>query len=138
ERRQASNFAQSDIWLQLEMAAAIALALLHVVPLVPPVPEVLEVQDVMHAVIAALALASARHICVFTHVCSHTAVGSVDEELDPHPCTAPSAKPATRNDPITAETVFLDIARCLLLVFVKGGRYHGLLAVHVASVAVAH
>jgi len=84
------------------------------------------------------ALASARHICTFTQDCVQSAVGSVDEELDPHPCTAPTTKPTTRNDPITAETVFLDIARYLLLVFVKGGRYHGLLAVHVSSVTVAH
>jgi hypothetical protein len=40
-------------------------------------------------------------------------------ELDPHPCTAPSTKPATKNDPITAETVFLDIARYLLLGYVR-------------------
>jgi hypothetical protein len=98
---------------------------------------VFDVQLVVQPAIAELALASARHICSFTQDCSQSAVGSVDDELDPHPSIAPSAN-ATRNDPITAETVFLDIARCLLLVFVKGGRYHGLLAVHVSSVTVAH
>jgi hypothetical protein len=132
--RQASNCAQSDILLQFEMAVAIALALVQVVPPVPPVPEVLEVQDVMQAAIAALALASARHICVFTQVCSQIAVGSVDDELDPQPCTAPSANPTTRNDPITAETVFLDIARYLLLVLWKAGRYHASLAVPISCV----
>jgi hypothetical protein len=48
------------------------------------------------------------------------------DELDPQPCTAPSAKPTTRNDPITAETVFLDIARYLLLGFC--GRPEGITA----------
>ena len=55
---------------------------------------------------------------------------------DPHPCTAPSANPATSNDPITAETVFLDIARYLLLVLWKAGRYHDPLAVPISCVTI--
>jgi hypothetical protein len=58
------------------------------------------------------------------------------DELDPQPCTAPSANPATRNDPITAETVFLDIARYLLMVCVKGEGYHGLLATRSSCVTI--
>jgi hypothetical protein len=57
-------------------------------------------------------------------------------ELDPQPCTAPSANPATRTDPITAETVFLDIARYLLLVLWKAGRYHDPLAVPISCVTI--
>jgi hypothetical protein len=57
---------------------------------------------------------------IFAHPCMQVSAKLLPLEEDPQPCTAPSAKPATRNDPITAETVFLDIARYLLLVCVKG------------------
>jgi hypothetical protein len=80
-------------------------------------------QIVAQAEVAVAVLASARHISSFTQSSLQVSV-VFDDELDPHPCTAPSANPTTSNDPITAETVFLDIARYLLLVLWKAGRYH--------------
>jgi hypothetical protein len=103
-------------------------------------PPVLVVPAATHRCMqsAVVAPASAPHsIASLAQPCMQRLVTlPAPDELDPHPCTAPSANPATKNDPITAETDFLDITRYLLLVLWKGGRYHGLLAVHVSSVTI--
>jgi hypothetical protein len=51
----------------------------------------------MQVGITADALASAMHICSFTHDCVQSATGSVDDELEePHPCTAATPRPKTK------------------------------------------
>jgi hypothetical protein len=84
----------------------------------PPVLVVSEAtQPCIHSVIVSEDPASAPHFTILTHPCIQRLVtlpALGDDE--PQPCTAPSAKPATKKDPITQETDFLDIARYLLLV----------------------
>jgi hypothetical protein len=116
--RQLSNCAQSEILRQFDVADSIADALGQEVPLWPPVP-LDDEQIVLQAEVAVAVLASARHISSFTHSSLQVSV-LPEEELEPHPCTAPSANAAARTDPITAETVFLDIARYLLWFLYEG------------------
>src|SRR3954470_19406244 len=60
---------------------------------------------------------AASHGMIFAQPCMQVSAKlPLPDEDDPHPWTVPSAKPTARNDPITAETVFLDIARYLLCV----------------------
>src|SRR5580692_2649728 len=119
--RQASRSAQVVLVRQAFPALMIALWLEQA----PPVLVVAEAtQPGTHSVVAAEVPASGSHSatslsqpCV-QRLMTLSALG----ELDPHPCTAPSTNPAARTDPITAETVFLDIARYLLLVCGRTGK----------------